>query len=607
MTNNSRLIADLQTLNQIAATLNSAVDTRSALDDSLAQLIALLRLETGWVFLRQPEAQERWDGRGYTLAAQRQLPPALARHNPAAWDKDCDCQSLCNKGKLTAAYNEVRCSRLADIAGDRGNLVVHASVPLRGRSEILGILNVAAPSWAAFDERALALLTNVGSQMGAALERARLYDMMHERRIHEQATLLRLSNQLLGRLDLDALLNYLVGEVLQLQDLDACAVLLPGPGGQNLYFRAASGWTSDPVGHGFRVPIEGSFSGQVMASQKPIVRESVPDVEDFPWVSDWFREEDFHAEVVIPMVAQGRSIGVLVIDARNPRQFDVADIRFLQLMANQAAIAIERVRLRDEEFHRQRIDEELAVARQIQLSLLPLGCPEIVGWEFTAVYEPARQVGGDFYDFFRLPGSQDAWGVVIADVADKGVPAALYMALSRTTIRNTALEGHPPAHALMLTNRYLQDDSRSDMFVSAFYGVLDGRDGRFLYANAGHNHPFIWRATTGQVEILDSDGIVLGVVAEIEMQEQQVGIGPGDVLVLYTDGLTEAVDGAYEAYGEGRLYTAVADILAANPQTSAEDLAAVLLHAVQSHAGDMAQFDDFTLVIIKRASAASMG
>ena len=159
----------------------------------------------------------------------------------------------------------------------------------------------------------------------------------------------------------------------------------------------------------------------------------------------------------------------------------------------------------------------------------------------------------------------------------------------------------------MLTNRYLQDDSRSDMFVSAFYGVLDGRDGRFLYANAGHNHPFIWRAASGQVEVLASHGIVLGVVAEIEMQEQQVGIGPGDVLVLYTDGLTEAVNGAYEAYGEGRLYTAVADTLAANPQTSAADLAAVLLHAVQSHAGDMAQFDDFTLVIIKRVSAASMG
>jgi len=598
--NDSRLIEDLNTLNQIAVTLNSAVDVNNALDDSLQQLVELLGLKTGWVFLRQPDAQERWNGRGYTLAAHHQLPPAIAPHVPEAWDKDCDCQSLCNKGKLDAAYNEVRCSRLGEVSGDRHDLVIHASVPLRARDEVLGILNVAAPSWDAFDERTLALLTNVGQQMGVALERARLYDMMQEQHIHEQATLLRLSNQLLSRLDLDVLLSFLLREVLQLQDLDACAVLLPGPGGQNLYFRAAEGWVTDPVGNGFRVPVDQSLSGQVMRSQKPLVRESIGNVEDFPWVSDWLRAEDFHAEAVIPMVAEGESRGVMVIDTRHPRRFDQADIRFLQLMANQAAIAIERVRLRDEEMRRQRIEEELAVARQIQLSMLPPACPAIPGWDFTAVYEAARQVGGDFYDFFPLTKEGDRVGLVIADVADKGVPAALYMALSRTIIRNTALDGKTPARALTLTNRYMQNDSRSNMFVTAFYGVLEVTNGRFGYANAGHNPPFIWRAATGEIERLTKHGIVLGVLPVIRLEDTETILAPGDTLVLYTDGVTEAVNAEYEQFGEERLETAVAFTLDADPHTTADELAAVILQTVQAHVGGMPQFDDFTLVVIRR-------
>ncbi|MCA9875223.1 MAG: SpoIIE family protein phosphatase [Anaerolineales bacterium] len=601
--NDSLSIADLKTLNQIAVTLNSAVDVNSALNDSLQQLVDLLGLETGWIFLRQPEAMDRWNGRGYTLAAHCQLPPAIAPHVPAAWDKDCDCQTLCNKGGLDTAYNEVRCSRLGGVSGDRHDLVVHASVPLRARDEVLGILNVAAPSWDVFGERTLALLTNVGQQMGVALERARLYDMMQEQRIHEQATLLRLSSQLLSRLDLDVLLSFLLREVMKLQDLDACAVLLPGPGGQNLYFRAAEGWVTDPVGNGFRVPIDKSLSGQVMKTQKPIVREFIGDVEDFPWVTDWLRAEDFHAEAVIPMVAEGESRGVMVIDTRHPRPFDQDDIRFLQLMANQAAIAIERVRLRDEEIRSQRIEEELAVGRQIQLSMLPPTCPAVPGWDFTAVYEAARQVGGDFYDFFRLIKEPGKWGLVIADVSDKGVPAALYMALSRTTIRSTALDGHAPARALALTNRFIQNDSRSNMFVTVFYGVLDVANGLFQYSNAGHNPPFIWRTASGEIEDLTTHGIVLGVLPAIELDECQTTLAPGDTLILYTDGVTEAVNEAYEEFGEERLKTAVIDTLSQNPAATAEELAGVILQTFQTYVGAMPQSDDFTLVVIRRLAA----
>jgi sigma-B regulation protein RsbU (phosphoserine phosphatase) len=223
----------------MAETLNQAVDMRSALNAALAWLVELMGLETGWIFLIDPAAQERWWGEGYILVAHHNLPPALALDDGDAWMDDCECQGLCNTRRLTGAYNEVNCSRL--VSGDRRGLAVHASAPLRSGDLTLGIPNVAGPDWPSFSPQALALLSNVGSQMGIALERARLFDLLKDRRIHEQTALLSLSNQLLSHLDLEDLMDYLVREARQLLEADACALLLPDEESGDLAF-CASHW-----------------------------------------------------------------------------------------------------------------------------------------------------------------------------------------------------------------------------------------------------------------------------------------------------------------------------------------------------------------------------
>lgn len=604
MSSHSEIIDDLRTLNQIAETLNQAVDVRGALQTTLAHLVGLMGLETGWIFVREPTAQERWAGKGYVLAAHHDLPPAMDVDNPEAWKKGCDCQALCSKGELDEAYNEVRCSRLAAVSGDRGGLAVHASAPLRSGDAVLGILNVAAPDWDSFSPRALALLTNVGSQMGIALERARLFDLLQEQRIHEQMALLDLSNQLLAHLDLDELMVYLVEEVRRLLQVDACALLLPGDDPGYLYFRAAAGWLSHPVTNQYHVPAgERSGSGRVMQTQQPLFIDSLDDSDTVPWMADWLEAESFRQAAIVPLVVEGRSIGVLVIHTRQARQFDAGEVRLLRLMANQAAIAIEKARLHQEEIQRYRLEEELTVGRRIQLSMLPPRCPVVPGWDLSAVYEAARQVGGDFYDFFELPDGPDRLGVVIADVSGKGVPAALYMALSRTTIRNTALRGHAPAEALMWANRFVLEDSQSDMFLSAFYAALDVSSGRLHFANAGHNRPLWWRAETGAFQELDAEGMVLGVLEEVELEERQVEVAPGDVLVLFTDGVTEAVNEAYEEFGEARLRAAIADIVTASPDVSADAILNAILEGVRAFIGSMPQHDDFTLVVMRREPA----
>lgn len=604
MTAQHDLVTDLQTLNEISLILNQSPDVKTALNDSLAKLVTLMGLETGWIFLLDPTANDRWSGRGFRLIAHYNLPPALAVTNAAAWDQTCDCQRLYLEGDITSAYNEVQCSRLAGVTGDKMGLAIHASTPLRSGDRLLGILNVAAPSWSYFTLRSLSLLTNVGNQMGTALERAQLFDAMQEQRIHEQAALLDISQQLLSRHDLDDLMHYIVEEVRNLISADACAVLLTGPDPDYLYFRAASGWINDPTGKDYRVPADDSTgSGWVMRTQQMMLVEDLT-VQDPPlWSPDWLGREGFKAAAMVPLIANDVAIGALVIDFRTKRRLTEVEVRFLRLMANTAALAIETARLHREELKRQRIEEELEVGRHIQMSMLPAAPPRLEGWEFAAYFEAARQVGGDFYDLFPLPGEPGRLGVVIADVSDKGVPAALFMTLSRTTIRNIALRGRAPAEVLGWANRYIQEDSQSDMFLSAFYAELNTNTGQLTYANAGHNPPLLWRKAESRFFRLPPSSPLLGVFSDLNVAVATAELEAGDTLVLYTDGITDAVDADYQEFGAHRLEETMRDLLLERPDISADELRTAIADDVHRFAGDMTQYDDITLLVIKRTEA----
>jgi serine phosphatase RsbU (regulator of sigma subunit) len=585
------LIEDLTTLNQIVETLNRAVDVRGALSSALARLVQLMGLETGWIFVPEGGA-----GEAYVLAAHHNLPPGLAVDRADAWATGCKCQRLAAQGQLSAGYNEVHCSRLASASGDRRGLAVHASAPLRSGDRILGILNVAGPDWASFSPQALALLTNVGNQMGIALERARLFDQLKDQRIQEQAALLDLSNQLLGRLDLDDVMECLVQEVRRLLRVDACALLLPGEEPGQLVFGAATGWHVDPVTNRYQVSsVEGGGPGLVMRTQKPLLVEDIGVSDSATCGADWLRSEGFRGHAVVPLVVDNRPIGALMIDVRAPRLWDRDEVRFLRLMANQAAIAIEKARLHREEIERERLEQELAVGRQIQLSMLPEACPVVPGWEFAAFYEAARQVGGDFYDYFELPKSRRL-GIVIADVADKGVPAALFMALSRATIRAAALDGRGPSATMTQANGLILKDSKDSLFVTAFYATLDTGSGRLTYANAGHNRPLWLRVGPGEIQELAAHGIALGVLEDIELQEREIDVAPGDLLVFYTDGVTEAMDADGQPFGVERLR----QVLAADPGASADQAVSAVVDAVRAFTGDAPQSDDIAIFVVRR-------
>lgn len=299
-----------------------------------------------------------------------------------------------------------------------------------------------------------------------------------------------------------------------------------------------------------------------------------------------------------PLKTQGRVLGYLLLGrAAGQPEFTAGDEKLVMALTGQAAIALETARLHEEEIKRQRLEEELAIGHQIQLSLLPKRFPDIPGWEIAAVYRSARQVGGDLYDIFVTPDEPYRLRMVIADVTGKGVPAALFMASSRTVIRAESSNGQGPAATLRRANRFITRDIHSRLFLSAFYATLDTRDGSLVYANAGHDWPLLLHADSGDVEQLKASGFVLGAFPDINLEEGRIGVNPGDKLVFYTDGITEARNSEDHLFGEERL----SELMAKNAGSSAQQLLDLIVESVEQFIGDTPRSDDLTLFVVGRA------
>jgi len=249
---------------------------------------------------------------------------------------------------------------------------------------------------------------------------------------------------------------------------------------------------------------------------------------------------------------------------------------------------------------------ELTLAGEIQASFLPGEMPEIPGWQLSAKLVPARETSGDFYDVIPLPNGH--FGILVADVTDKGTAAALYMALSRTLIRTYAVEyDTQPELVFSATHRRILSDTNTKQFVTVFYGVFDPISGTLTYANAGHNPPFLFRAqnraaasndTLDDAHELNNTGPPLGLrmFTDMTWDRREVQVAPGDVLVLYSDGITEAQNSEREFFEEERLIEATG----ANLGRSAAEIQDAILTEVHQFAGDAAQADDITLFIVAR-------
>jgi sigma-B regulation protein RsbU (phosphoserine phosphatase) len=266
----------------------------------------------------------------------------------------------------------------------------------------------------------------------------------------------------------------------------------------------------------------------------------------------------------------------------------------LSAIASSAAIAIENARLYQVAVEKGRMERELQVARELQSSLIPRETPQLAGWDFAALWQPAREVSGDFYDF--PPDRAGHLGIVIADVSDKGMPAALFMALARSTVRASVAQAPSPADAITQANYLVCSDAANGMFISLFYGQLDPETGQMTYVNAGHNPPLLYRATDGTLTELARTGILLGVDESVTFEQRMLQLNAGDFVLLYTDGVTEAIDAQTNEFGRERLQRLLLDQHGAG----AAQIIAGLAEAITGFVGATPQSDDITVVMVKR-------
>ncbi|MYF74629.1 MAG: SpoIIE family protein phosphatase [Gemmatimonadetes bacterium] len=238
------------------------------------------------------------------------------------------------------------------------------------------------------------------------------------------------------------------------------------------------------------------------------------------------------------------------------------------------------------------LQNELRVAHDMQQSILPKTFPDKPGYQLFGSMEPARQVGGDFFDIINL--ENDRIGLAIADVSDKGVPAALFMMSSRTLMKGAAIGKSNPTDVLTEVNHLLQEDNDAAMFVTVFYAEYNPADGSLSYANGGHNPPVIVHADGSSTELPQTNGIALGILPDIEYEQNSVTLSPGDTLVLYTDGITEAMNAQNEEFEMERLLT----VLSGASSQDVREMNQAIFQAVQAFAGDMPQFDDMTCMTL---------
>ncbi len=296
---------------------------------------------------------------------------------------------------------------------------------------------------------------------------------------------------------------------------------------------------------------------------------------------------------VVPLSIKNVVYGAMLIEeAPGGLRFRARRVEIINGIAQQAALAIQNDLLQKEMVVRERLETEVQLARQIQQTFIPDVLPTHAHWQLSARWRTARQVGGDFYDVIELP--DDRLGFFIADVADKGMPAALFMALTRTLLHAAARETTSPARALTRVNALLFPDTRQGMFVTAFFAVLDQNTGELTYANAGHCPP-LW-VRQDSLERLTRTGVALGASENAHMQEKTITIQEGESVLLYTDGLTEAFNLEGDMFGEERILRAVGW----QETGSADDMLKAIETILDDFAGNAPPSDDLTMLAVRR-------
>jgi sigma-B regulation protein RsbU (phosphoserine phosphatase) len=457
-------------------------------------------------------------------------------------------------------------------------------VRLEAEGELHGLLGLDA---LADDGAELAEL--LGSLLGPALGAHRFSRLVKEADFEVRTRLLELESlydlglSLAGQLDLPALADEVLFRSISLTDARKGSLVLLSESGSVLLSRHIGGELVSPRDVSRWELPEGEAAINNAASSVPTAGLRLASCEKC---------------LAVAISVSGRRVGALAVADKESRDggvldFTPTDARLLSLFANQAAAAIETARLHKEAIEKERIERELELAAAIQREILPRALPRVAGVELAAANVPTRQVGGDYYDLFPLSGGR--LGFLVADVSGKGVPAALLVSTVHSAVHLQIDEAKTIADLVARIDRHLRRFAATRKFLTLFFGLLEPDTGLFRYVSAGHNPALLARAT-GELVRLESTGVPVGMLPNASWREETVSVAPGDLLFVYTDGVTEAVNEKDEEFGLERLSEIVSGGAALPPR----ELCDQVLAAVADFARGMPQYDDQTLLLVRR-------
>ena len=477
---------------------------------------------------------------------------------------------------------------------------------LRTGDRPLGVLTLSHHTAGRYGHEAQAMTVTFANYAAVAIENARLYDSAQEQ-AYASAALLQVAQAVANSNNLDETIASIVRITPILVGVKACAIYLLEaerfhPTQSYGFSEAAQAllWNRDFTPGDFHLLDAVCESAQMVVGLLPSEISDDwldPELARTEQETLYALQAGDHLLIGFPLMIKNDLFGVMLVEEdSDARRFRQKRVEIVNSIAQQLALSIQNEHLQLEMVTRERLEHEVHLARQIQKTLLPDHLPENAGWNLAATWITARQVGGDFYDVFELPGGR--LGLFIADVSDKGIPAALFMALTRTLVRAVVYDTPSPADAMRRVNALIIPDNREGMFVTAVYGVLRLESGEFTYANAGHNQPIWLSGIKRTMESLRRTGAALGIIEDVPMEDRTITLELEDFLLLYTDGVTEAFSPDDETYGEERLQ----QVLEAAEAATARGVLDVLEASVRQFMGPFPPADDLTMLGVKRTT-----
>lgn len=415
--------------------------------------------------------------------------------------------------------------------------------------------------------------------------------------------LLEISQQISRTLDLQDVVDHLLSAVKAVVDYDAAGIFVLhrdvpfgiGPTANLIAAMASVGFPRIAEGNDPMLRSGKGIVGYVIRTGEPVIAADVS--RDTRYIEG---RPDTRSEIAVPIISNAAVIGALNLESDRLNAFSAADAELLEAFAVAAAISIEKAVLHRQVLEKHRIEQQLKIARDVQVSLLPASPPRMADYDIAGLNLPTWDIGGDYFDY--LPLADGRLGVVIADVSGKGVPAALLMATFRAALRTEVRKDRPISAIVADVHQTLLESMDTSRFVTAVYGILDPRDATFTYLNCGHNPPLLLRAD-GRQEWLPTDRRAVGMFGAEVVGSSVVAFGPGDALLLYTDGVVEATNEHLAEFGQARL----AQALSTHATQPADEIIGALVAATRAHAGREHYDDDFTLMVVKGRPAAVAG